>query len=128
MIINYLAIILGTALNIVLARIWYGLFFKDLWRSMTNRTTDEKPTKLQMIIAVIFGLIMSLGTNVIVKTFNITNIISGLQVGSIIGLLFVAPIILGEWIWDKKSLTLVMLNAGFYVVYLLTLFSIFVVL
>ncbi len=126
MTINYLGIILGTALNIVLARIWYGVFFKDLWRSLTNRTATEKPDRLQMVVALIFGLMMSLGVNLLVGLFAIDTLAWGLFIGLVLGVLIVAPIILGEWIWDKKNFELAAINAGFYLVYLVLAFFIFV--
>lgn len=126
MTINYLGIILCTILNIVLARIWYGVFFKDLWRSLTGRTATEKPDKLQMVAALVFGLMMSLGVNVLVGIFAINTLAWGLFVGLVLGILFVAPIVLGEWIWDKKNFEVVVLNTGFYIVYLVLAFFIFV--
>ena len=128
MVINYLAIALGTALNIALAKLWYGFLFNDLWRSLTNRTANEKPAKLQMFIALIFALLMSMGVNSVVQLCSITDMAHGVLMAAIIGIFIVTPIILGEWIWDKKSLTLVLLNTGFYVIYLVATFSIFMVL
>ena len=102
-----------------LARVWYGLFFNDLWRSLTNRTADEKPTKSKMAIAVIFAILMSLGVNIVTNLLSITSLEFALVAGLILSVLFVAPIVLGEWIWDKKSLVLVTLNTGFYLIYFL---------
>jgi len=124
--INYLEIILGALLNIILARVWYGVLFKKTWRLLTNRTEDEKPTRVQIRYSVLFALMMSFGVNIMVNLLYIRNIWFGLIVGLILGILCIAPIILSEWIWDKKSSQLVLLNAGFYVVYFILTILVFV--
>jgi hypothetical protein len=124
--INYLGIILGVALNIALARLWFGILFRDLWRSLTNRTSTEKPDRLQMMVSLLFALMLSLGVNTLVSLFAINTLAWGLFVGLVLGVLFVVPIVLGEWIWDKKNFELVALNTGFYLVYLVLTFFIFI--
>ena len=126
MIINYLGIILGIALNIALARIWFGILFKDLWRSLTNRSDTEKPDRLQMMVSLLFALMLSLGVNTLVSLFVINTLAWGLFVSLVLGILFVAPIVLGGWIWDKNNFELAALNTGFYVVYLVLTFFIFI--
>lgn len=113
---------MGAVLNIVLARIWYGLFFKGPWRGLTNRTLDEKPSRSQMSVAIVLALAMSVGVNMITSVLQIDRYGVGAVVGLVISLLFIAPPILGEWIWDKKQLKLFVLNAGFYVTYFMCTF------
>jgi hypothetical protein len=123
---NYLGIILGVALNIVLARFWFGVLFRDLWRSLTKRTDTEKPDRLQIVVSLLFALMLSLGVNTLVSLFAINTLAWGLFAGLVLGVLFIAPIVLGEWIWDKKNFELVALNTGFYIVYLILTFFIFI--
>ena len=125
MVINYVGIALGVVLNIALARVWYGFLFRDIWRKLTGRTPNEKPTKSQMIVAIIFAILMSLGINVATMALGFgTAVLFALFVS----MLFVVPVILGEWIWDKKSFSLVSINAGFYTVYIILTFLLFIIL
>jgi hypothetical protein len=126
--LNYIAIVLGIILNFGLARVWYGSFFNSMWRSLTNRTADEKPEKSRLVVALIFALLMSLGVNILINLLAITSFGLILVVSMTVAFLFIAPVILGEWIWDKKSFTLVALNTGFYVIYFIGTFLLFAIL
>ncbi|MEI6296423.1 MAG: DUF1761 domain-containing protein [bacterium] len=123
---NILGIFLGVVLNFIVARVWYGVLFNDLWRYLTDRTPDEKPDKIQMLVAVFFAFLMSFGANIMVSALGITTYSMAVIGGLIFGFMFIAPVILSEWIWDKKNFVLVSINAGFYVLYFVLMFLMFV--
>ena len=122
---NYSGIVLGVIFNFILARIWYGFIFKDSWRRLTGRSADEKALKEQMFIAIILAVFMSFGVNILMNVFGngVISYMQALQVGLGLGIFFLIPVVIGEWIWDKKPLALVVMNAGFYSLYfIITLF------
>ena len=123
---NLLGILTGTILNFALAFLWYGNAFKKPWRKLTGRTPDEKPAKSQMLLAVAYAVMMSVGADLAVNALGIATVGSALVAGLVVGVLMLAPTILSEWIWDKKPMRLILINTGFYALYFVLLFAVMV--
>lgn len=81
-----------------------------------------------MAIAVVFALIMSVGVNFLVNLFTITRYSLATTAAVIACVMIIAPLILSEWIWDKKKIELVLINAGFYIIYFFASLLVFVAL
>ena len=120
---NYIAIILAAVLYFVLGKIWYGSIFGRAWRKETHRTGSDKPTSRQFLLVGLFALMLSTGTSLLIE--SAVTLLDGLVSGLLLGLLIVMPIVLSEHVWDKKSTTLVLINAGFYVFYLTLICGLF---
>ena len=115
--ITFIGMLTSVVLFFVLGMIWYGLIFGKVWKKETKRTKKEKTGSGMILVALFLGLVMSLGANFIVGLAGETTFLGGMLAGLIPGSLIAAPVIMGEWIWDKKSVKLVVINTIFYEIY-----------
>jgi hypothetical protein len=123
--LNYWGIVLCTILNVAWARVWYDTIFNKPWHTITHRSNYEKPVKSEIVVSVILGIVLSLGVNIVSNLLGISNPALGLLFGLILSIFFIAPVIMGEWIWDKKDFVLVLIDAGFYITFFIAAFFLF---
>jgi enoyl-CoA hydratase/carnithine racemase len=123
--INTLFILVGTVVNFAVARIWYGFLFKRPWRQLTGRTPDEMPNRNQMMVAIALAIVMAIGVNLVAVSMRVVSLSSALIAALEVGVLLVAAVIAGEWLWDRKPGRLIGINIGFYIAYFGAMFVLF---
>jgi hypothetical protein len=120
--INYWAVLVAAIVAMVLGFIWYGPLFGKKWAELSGLPMDamKKPQASKMVIMVIGTLLMSwvLAHAVIFANayLNTSGVSSGLMVGFLNWLGFVAPVTLGVVLWEGKSWKLWWINSGYYLV------------
>jgi hypothetical protein len=120
--INYWAVLVAAIVAIVLGFVWYGPLFGKKWAELSGLSMDtmKKPQASKMVIMVIGTLIMSwvLAHAVVFANayLNTSGVSSGLMVGFLNWLGFVAPVTLGVVLWEGKSWKLWWINSGYYLV------------
>ena len=122
--INFLALVIAAMASFALGAIWYSpLLFSKAWQSAVGLTT-ESLEKANM--ALIFGssfvliLLMNFGLAVIVQGHAGKDVtaLSGALYGFLIGLFFVATSIGINILYQRKTFTLWLIDAGYQVIYL----------
>ena len=124
--INYLAIIVAVVVNMVLGFLWYGPVFGKPWmKEMGIDPHGPKPKNMgkNYFIMFIGSFLMAfvLKHNVVFgqSYLGITGFSAAFQAGFWNWLGFIAPVLVGAVLWEKKSWKLFFLNSGYYLVALI---------
>jgi hypothetical protein len=109
--INLLAVLVAGVVHIVLGLLWFQpKVFGNAWVKLTGK--DLKPAPAWMPAGIIGHLVMAFVLAVIVKLANATTTFDGALVGILVCLGFVAPMLVGELIWEKIPFRLFMIRVG----------------
>lgn len=83
--VNWLAVVVGTVLSMVIGTLWYGPLFGQLWLKLIEKTADELESNpviyIKTAIAAFIGM---LALNLVVVSFGATDILSGLLAGGFV--------------------------------------------
>lgn len=127
--VNWPAVIVAAIANMVIGFAWYSdSLFGKKWRKLSG-VSDGKPAQGQMMKMVGLGLLSALfmafvlsHAEVFAGSFLGT---SGLTVGLMTGfwnwLGFMVPLLLSTYLYEKKPLSLVFINAGYWLVSILVM-------
>ncbi len=121
--INFLAVIVATVAAFALGMLWYVGLFGKLWQRELGMT-DEQMKGANM--AMIFGstpvltFAMALGMAMLWHTQNMDGLtwMVGMYHGLFIGLMFVATSMGINYLYQRKSMTLWLIDAGYQVCFM----------
>jgi hypothetical protein len=122
--INYLAVIVGGIISFVLGSVWYNpnVFGKTWQRELGFTDEDLKGANMAKIFgsSLVLMLIMSMGMAILIQGHftEEVNLISGLKHGLYIGLIFVSTSMGINMLYQRKSFTLWVIDAGYQVLIL----------
>lgn len=129
--INYLAVVVAAISAMVWGFLWYGPLFGKMWSKEMGWSEEamaeakKKGMAMQYAIQVIGALLMAFVLShalVFASAYlHESGLSAGLQTGFWNWLGFIVPISLGVVLWEGKSWKLWFLNAGYYLVVLLTM-------
>ena len=115
--INYWAVIVSALTAFVIGGLWYSLLFEKSW--MKENNFDEEALK-KSNMGKIFGgaFIFSLMISFVLALFlgPDRNAMMGASVGFMAGLFWVAAAMGITYLFERKSLKLFLINAGYHVV------------
>jgi len=123
--INYLAVAVAGIINMVLGFLWYGPFFGKSWMKLMGFTEEYINTARQKgmtptyIAAFVMAIVMAYVLAYFVSLSGAMTIATGMMIGFWAWLGFVLPIQSGSIFWEGKSMVLLLINAGYYLVALL---------
>ncbi len=118
---NYVAIIVAGIIAWVLGAVWYGPIFGKAWQQETG-ITDEEAQKGNMPL--IFGtsallmMIMMFGMTRVIQAHQEINFVHGAFHGMMIGLFFAACSMGINYLYQRKSIKLWLIDAGYQVAFL----------
>src|ERR1700749_1053694 len=132
MMINWLAVLVGSIINMALGMLWYGPLFGKYWMSVTGVSRDamqnNPSAKSAMYRSMVTAFILALVQNVILAHTIITHVALtagdspvavGMFVSFLIWLGFVLPAHSGVYLWEGKPIKLWFIYSGYYLVLLL---------
>ena len=117
--LNWLAIIVGTVFSMVLGFIWYGPLFANAWMKLVGlkkEDVDAKDSMKSMVISVLGAFMASTALAVIVKWMGY-GLDKGLLAGALFSFAFIVTTIFSNDAYEKRPLSLTMINAGYRFVY-----------
>ncbi len=127
--INYYAVIAAAVSNMVLGFLWYGPLFGKKWMALSGRTAEsleadkQKGMALTYVIQILGALLMSyVLAHAIIFGMAYTNtygILGGVTASFWYWLGFVAPVTVGDVLWNGRSWSYWCISAGYYLVALL---------
>ena len=132
--INYLAVIVGAVIQMVLGFLWYGPILGKPWmaimgispEAMAQGKNDPKFKRMMMrnyvllaIGAFLMAWILDHALIFASAYLGISGVGAGLAVGFLNWLGFIAPLSLGPVLWEQKPWKLWFINAGYYLVSML---------
>lgn len=125
--VNYLAVVLGAVVTIVVGFFWYGPVFGKKWIALSGippealaEGTSKKGMLRSYPVMILGALVMAYVLfHVLVFAMAYTKTsgwTAGVSSGFWMWLGFVAPVTMGSVLWERKSWTLWFINAGYYLV------------
>ncbi|MBI2463547.1 DUF1761 domain-containing protein [Candidatus Peregrinibacteria bacterium] len=120
----------------ILGGLWYSpLLFGKSWMKMLGMTEkDMGKMKNEAVKGYIIGFVAALVMAHVLAFVSLVFVNSGgvysrmleeMEIGFLLWLGFIAPVILGGWLWEGKPFKLFLINAGYYLISMLIMSSIF---
>jgi len=129
--INFLALIVAAIISFGIGSIWYSpLLFGKVWQKTVGLSEEKlKDSNMALIFGSSFILIflMNFGLAIILQGHAVRDIsiFSGMLYGFLIGLFFICTSIGINMLYQRKSVTLWLIDAGYQVLYLTVAGAIF---
>ena len=99
--VNYIAVVLGAILNMVLGTLWYGPFFGKLWLKAIGKKAEDIQSKPWLyILSAIAAFLAALVLALVVQAFGSTGFFGGVLTGLVVWLGFVATVTLTYTIFE----------------------------
>lgn len=119
--VNIWAVLVSSLILMVLGFLWYGPVFGKTWMKLSGITVkDIEDAKSQMsktyALSTLGALVIAFVLAYFVQFMEARSAISGAMMGFWIWLGFVATTMLNSVLYESKSLTLYVLNTGYYLV------------
>jgi len=115
--INYLAVLVSAIAYFMLGALWYApQFLGNAWmktRNITPKDIQGGLTPRLFVITFLCELIAALVVGYVVTAANVSGIGSGLVVGLLLGLGFVATSIGVTFLYENRPLNLFLIDAGY---------------
>ena len=113
--INWLAVIVLTVLSFVIGFLWHQPFmFGNTWKN-ENRYDMEKKINAPLIFGVTALVHFVALTGLSALTSGIGAVL-GIKIGLLISVLWILPAITGTYLFANRSLKLLAIDAGMYIV------------
>lgn len=116
--LNWLAILIATAVAFVLGGIWYGPIFGKAWmRAIGKSESDIKPSATPYIISFVTALVTAIVLAALINSLGIDTLGGGLLLGAIMGVGFIATAMASDSAFCGWGLPLFLIQSGYRVVY-----------
>ncbi len=118
--INWLAIIVAAVASMVLGAIYYGPLFGKTWLRL-SKIKALKMTWKHYLGGLITTLVTAFILAYMVSKFESNTWLLGLDLGFTMWIGFIAPIMFGIVLWERKPVRLYLLNVMFQLISLLVM-------
>jgi archaellum biogenesis protein FlaJ (TadC family) len=113
---NYLAIFVGAILAFVVASVYYGVIFSDLWlqvRQLNPTSIGEVSTSpVQPFIEFLKTLVIALAIGHLVTRLGVKQVKGALQLGALLFLAFPGMLWVGAMMWENTPWQFAALHGG----------------
>jgi hypothetical protein len=113
---TYVAILLGAIVAFVIASVYYGLVFLNLWlqvRRLNPTSMGEISTSpTQPVIEFLTTLVIALAVGHLVARLGITDVRSALQLAAILWIAFPGMLWVGAMLWENTPWQFAALHGG----------------
>ena len=114
--LNYLAIVVATLSMFILGGLWYSpALFGKLWMRECGLTEEKlKQANMKKIYGLAFILSFIMAFNLAVFLSNSSDLVWGMTAGALAGIGWVAMAFGVNCLFERKSLTYFLINAGYF--------------
>ena len=113
----YLEIFIGAAAAFMLGFLWYTALFGKAWQAETGITDEQAQSNMAMThgLAFVMMVIISYGLNYVVNMHEVAEqtFVHGAFHGFLSCALYAAPLIGVHYLYQRKSLKLFLIDAGY---------------
>ncbi|MEM9404001.1 MAG: DUF1761 domain-containing protein [Pseudomonadota bacterium] len=117
--LNWLAVVVAALSAFMIGAIWYGPLFGKAWQRSSGLTDEDiqqgHPGKIYGG-AFVLNIIAAFGMGMVIQLHPSPDLGSGLNIGALIGLAFVATTFGINYLFAQKPLRLYLIDAGYMVV------------
>jgi len=108
-----LAILLAALAYTILGFIWYSPYlFGGAWQKLTG-IKKMKSTPATVLLAFLYALVMAYVLSSLIEYMGASTLVSGISVGLVAWLGFIATITMGQVIWERRPAELYLLNNAY---------------
>ena len=111
--LDWLAILVGTVVAMVLGFVWYGPLFGKIWARASGTSMVPSPEPGQLVLTAVYFFVFNIG---LAYLGAIDDFEHALVTAIIVGLLLVAPALFSATVWAKKSPTVFLIDAVHWIV------------
>lgn len=116
--LNWLAVIVATAVGFIIGGIWYGPLFGDAWMSAIGKTADQiQPSPAPFVISFFTALITAIVLAMLINALNISTLGGGVVIGLLVGVGFIATAMASDAAFGDTGLKLWLIQSGYRVLY-----------
>ncbi len=122
--VNYVAVAAAGVSAMVTGGIWYGPLFGKLWMKLVGVSkNDVKKSEMPKLYGIMFvgAIIEAYVLSMFIHYAGAVGLFNGAKTGFWAWLGFVGPVMLGNYLFSKKPLTLFKIDAGYALVNLLVM-------
>ncbi|MEM9316163.1 MAG: DUF1761 domain-containing protein [Pseudomonadota bacterium] len=116
--LNWLALVAAAVSAFALGALWYGPLFGRAWQALSGLTDDDiksgHPARTYGT-AFVLNLVSAFGMSMVIQLHPAPDLASGLNVGLLIGLAFVATTFGINYAFAMRPLRLYFIDAGYMV-------------
>jgi hypothetical protein len=118
---NHLALLVSALLQWFLGAIWYSLLFAKPWMALTGHTKGERPKGaiVAMVTSFVVSLVLSFVLAHVILWAGATTFASGALIAGGCWLGFIAGPLLAQHLYENRSMQLLAINSGYWLVALL---------
>ena len=123
--INYLAVLVAGLASFALGSVWYTALFGKAWQKMlgiSEDTLQKGSMALIMLSSLVLMLIMAFGLAILIQghsgSGSEASTLSGLYHGLIVGFVFVGMSIGINYLYQRRSFKLWLIDAGYQILFL----------
>lgn len=118
MAIDWLAVLIATAMAFVLGGLWYGPLFGQAWMDALGKTADEiEPTPAPFVISFFTALLTCIVLAVLMLLLGIETTTGGAIFGLVVGLGFIATAMASDTAFCGWGVRLFLIQSGYRVAY-----------
>jgi hypothetical protein len=118
--INWLAVLVAALAYFFLGALWYSFLFRNAWIKSSGVKADDPNAKKGiagiMVASFITIIITSIGLALFITRIGSIGWMTGLKVGLIAGVCFCAMAICNSYLYEKRPLTLHLINSFYNIV------------
>lgn len=116
--LNWLAVIVATAVGFIIGGIWYGPLFGDAWMSAIGKTADQiQPSPAPFVISFFTALITAIVLAMLINALDISTLGGGVVIGLLVGVGFIATAMASDAAFGDTGLKLWLIQSGYRVLY-----------
>lgn len=117
----YVEILLGALAAFLLGFAWYTALFGKMWQAETGITDEEAQKDMARThgLAFLMMIILSYGINYVVNLHDVAEqtFVHGAFHGVLSALLYAIPVVAIHYLYQRKSLKLFLIDAGYVVAF-----------
>jgi len=118
--INWLAVLVAAVAFFLLGALWYSLLFRDAWIKSSGVNVND-PNAKKGVGALFFSsfiliLITTIGLAFFISRVGTAGWMTGLKVGLIAGICFCATSISNSYLYEKRPVSLLVINSFYNIV------------
>jgi hypothetical protein len=118
--VNFLAVIVGTIIQMALGFLWYGPLFSKPWVALQGWTQERmrqsNPNPAIYAVPLVGAFISTYALALLINATQMTTPVGGAGTGLLIGIGFIAPAFASNYTFGSRPLKLYLIDVGYYLV------------
>jgi len=116
--LNWLAILIATAVAFVLGGLWYGPLFGQAWMDALGKTADDiEPTPMPFVVSFFTAALTCVVVAALMLALGIDTVLGGAVFGLVVGIGFIATAMASDTAFCGWGMRLFLIQSGYRVAY-----------